>query len=171
MGAASPGRLTDVRQPQFRSPVARALAPVAAGLGFFALLALVMWGIAALMSGEQSQSTTLTPDRLQVGNIERWSDSIQTTGPVIFPGLGTTTGERTLVLNHTGTDPERGWVVYYAHPADRPDSCAVEQVVGTDTFVDCDGRTISVTELAPPTNGEFPVIEDRSMLYIDLGER
>lgn len=144
---------------------------MAAGLGFFALLALVMWAIAALMSGEQSQSTTLTPDRLQVGNIERWSESIQSSGPVIFPGLGTTTGERTLVLNHTGTNPERGWVVYYAHPADRSESCAVEQITGTDTFVDCDDRTISVEDLAPPVNGEFPVIEDRSTLYIDLGDR
>lgn len=165
------GRLAIVRQPQFRSPVARAFAPVGAGLAFFALLALVMWGIAALMSGEETQSTTLTPDRLQVGNIERWSESIQSTGPVIFPGLGTTSGERTLVLNHTGTNPERGWTVYYAFPADRSEACAVEQIVGTDTFTDCDGRIVSVEELAPPANGEYPVIEDRSTLYIDLGDR
>lgn len=156
-------------QPQFRSPVARAVAPVVAGLGFLGLLGLVLWGIAALMSGEQSQSTTFTPDRLRVGGIERWAESIAERGPVIFPGLGTTSGERTLVLDHTGTNPERGWTIYYAHPADRPDSCAVEQIVGTETFTDCDGRIIPVEDLAPPTNGEFPVIEDRSTLFIDLG--
>jgi hypothetical protein len=50
-------------------------------------------------------------------------------------------------------------------------SCAIEQIVGTDTFTDCDGRTISVEDLAPPTNGEYPVIEDRVALFIDLGER
>jgi hypothetical protein len=61
--------------------------------------------------------------------------------------------------------------VYYAFPADRDVSCAIEQIVGTDTFTDCDGRTISVEDLAPPTNGEYPVIEDRVALFIDLGER
>jgi hypothetical protein len=147
------------------------MAPVVAGLAFFGLLGFVLWGIAAVMSGEQSQSTTFTPDRLPVGNVQRWSESIKETGPVLFPGLGTTTGERTLVLNHTGTNPERGWSVYYAHPADRPPSCAIEQIIETDTFTDCDGRTISVVDLAPPANGEFPIIEDRTMLYIDLGER
>ena len=158
-------------QVELRSPLARAVAPVAAGLGFFTLLGLVMWGIASLMSGEQTQTTTFTPDRLPVGNVVRWAESIDTDGPVIFPGLGTTTGERTLVLDHEGTNPERGWVVYYAHPADRDPTCAVEQIVGTDQFTDCDGRTVSVTDLAPPANGEFPIIEDRTMLYIDLGER
>lgn len=160
-----------MRRVEFRSPLARAVAPVAAGLGFFIVLGLVMWGIAALMSGEETQTTTFTPDRLPVGNVVRWAESIDADGPVIFPGLGTTTGERTIVLDHEGTNPERGWVIYYAHPADRDSSCAVEQVIGTDQFTDCEGRTISVTDLAPPANGEFPIIEDRTMLYIDLGER
>ncbi len=160
-----------MRQPEFRSPAARAVAPVVAGLAFFGLLSLVLWGIAAVMSGEQSQSTTFTPDRLQVGNIQRWSESIDRDGPVLFPGLGTLSGERTLVLHHTGTNPERGWALYYAHPADRPPTCAVEQIVATDTFIDCQGRTIAVTDLAPPGNGEYPIIEDRTMLFIDLGER
>jgi hypothetical protein len=30
---------------------------------------------------------------------------------------------------------------------------------------------ISIEELAPPTNGEYPIIEDRQALFIDLGER
>ena len=160
-----------MRRVELRSPLARAVAPVAAGLGFFAALGLVMWAIAALMSGEETRTTTFTPDRLPVGNVVRWAESIDTDGPVLFPGLGTTTGERTIVLDHEGTNPERGWVVYYAYPADRDQSCAVEQIVGTDQFTDCDGRTISVADLAPPKNGEFPIIEDRTMLYIDLGNR
>lgn len=160
-----------MRQPQFRSPLARAAAPVVAGLAFFGFLGLVLWGFAAVLSGEQTQSTTFTPDRLPVGNVQRWSESINENGPVLFPGLGTTSGERTLVLDHTGTNPERGWAVYYAHPADRPPTCVVEQIIDTDRFIDCDGRTIAVTDLAPPANGEFPIIEDRTMLFIDFGER
>ena len=160
-----------VALPEFRSPVGRAVAPVLAGLGFFAVLGFIMWVIAALMAGEQAQTTTFTPDRLPIGNVDQWAESINTDGPVLFPGLGTSSGERTIVLDHNGTDSERGWVVYYAFPADRDASCAIEQVVGTDTFTDCEGRTISIEDLAPPSNGEYPVIEDRVKLYIDLGER
>jgi hypothetical protein len=117
------------------------------------------------------QTTTLTPDRLKVGDVQRWSKSIDEDGPVLFPGLGTTEGERTIVLDHEGDNPERGWIIRYAFPADRDASCAIEQVQGTDTFSDCEGRTISVSDLALPTGGEFPIIEDRTMLYIDLGDR
>ena len=165
------GQNRSVRRPELRSPLARAVTPVVAGFGFFAVLGLILWAAAALMAGEQSQSTTFTPDRLPVGNIKNWAASIDENGPVIFPGLGTTTGERTLVLDHNGTNVEKGWVVYYAYPADRDPDCAVEQVTGSSNFVDCEGRTIDVTELAPPTNGEYPIIEDRRNLFIDLGDR
>ena len=47
-------------------------------------------------------------------------------------------------------------------------SCVVEQVVGTSDFVDCDGRTIDVTELAPPDEGVFPTVEERTTLVIDV---
>ena len=156
---------------RLRSPLARAVVPVLAGLGFFLVLGLVLWAFAALMSGEQSQTSTFTPDRLPVGNVQRWAESIDDDGPVLFPGLGTTSGERTLVLDHNGENLEKGWVVYYAYPADRGPNCAVEQVTGLSNFVDCEGRTIDVTELAPPTNGEYPIIEDRRNLFIDLGDR
>lgn len=165
------GQTLVVALPEFRSPISRAVAPILAGIGFFVVLGFIMWGIAALMAGEQTQTTTFTPDRLPIGNVDQWAESIDTNGPVLFPGLGTTTGERTIVLDHNGTDSERGWVIYYAFPADRDATCAIQQVVGTDSFTDCDGRTISVEDLAPPTNGEYPIIEDRVALFIDLGER
>jgi hypothetical protein len=165
------GQNRGVRRPEPRSPLSRAVAPVAAGFGFFAVLGLILWAVAALMAGEQSQSTTFTPDRLPVGNIKNWAKSIDENGPVIFPGLGTTSGERTLVLDHNGENLEKGWVVYYAYPADRSPDCAVEQVTGTSSFTDCEGRTIDVSELAPPDNGEYPIIEDRRNLFIDLGDR
>ena len=92
---------------------------------------------------------------------------VEEDGPIIFPGLNTTTGERTLVLDHEGDDPTRGWRIYYAYPIDRPD-CPVEQVIGTREFVDCDGATIGVEDLSPPESGVFPVVENQRVLYIDL---
>ena len=47
-------------------------------------------------------------------------------------------------------------------------TCVVEQVPGTATFVDCDGRTIDVSQLAPPDAGVFPIVQDRTTLVIDL---
>lgn len=158
-------------RPTFRSPAGRAVRPVVAGIGFFGLFGLTLWGIASVLGGEQTLTTTFIPDRLPVGNVEYWAESVDTNGPVLFAGLGTTSGERTIVLDHNGTDPQRGWLIYYAYPADQDASCPIEQIKGTDTFTDCDGRTISIEELAPPTNGEYPIIEDRQALFIDLGER
>jgi hypothetical protein len=158
-------------RPTFRSPVGRAVRPVVAGIGFFGLFGLTLWGIASVLGGEQTLTTTFIPDRLPVGNVEYWAESVDTNGPVLFAGLGTTSGERTIVLDHNGPDAQRGWLIYYAYPADRDVSCPIEQVRGTNKFTDCDGRTISIEELAPPTNGEYPIIEDRQALFIDLGER
>ena len=124
-----------MRRPGLRSTTARAVAPVVAGIGFFAVLGLILFGIAAVMSGEQAQTTTFTPDRLQVGNVERWAETVETNGPVLFPGLGTTSGERTIVLDHNGSDPQRGWIVYYAYPADRDAPCAVVQLEGTENRI------------------------------------
>lgn len=160
-----------VRIPEFRSPAARAAAPVVAGLAFIGFLGLVLWGVAAVMSGEQVQTTNLTPDRLKIGDIRRWSTSIDEDGPVLFPGLGTTTGTRTIVLDHEGDNPESGWIIRYAFPADRDSTCVIEQIPRTDTFEDCEGRVITVADLALPTGGEFPIIEDRTTLFIDLGDR
>jgi hypothetical protein len=69
---------------------------------------------------------------------------------------------------HTGDSPADNWRVYWAYPADRDDSCVVEQVPGTSTFVDCDDREVDVTELSPPDAGVVPRVQDRTTLIIDL---
>ena len=94
------------------------------------------------------------------------ADEVAEDGPIVFAGLALDV-ERPLVLDHTGDDPTRGWVVYYAYPADRDASCAVDQIEGTADFVDCDGRTIDVSALAPPA-GVYPEVRDRRTLSIDL---
>jgi hypothetical protein len=151
-----------------RSPLARAVVPVLGGIAFFVVLGLVTWGIAAWISGGGADVTErLAPTRFEVGSAQNAARIVEEDGPIIFPGLNTTTGERTLVLDHEGDDPTRGWRVYYAYPDGRPD-CPVEQVVGTRTFIDCDGSEISVDELSPPESGVFPVVENQRVLSLDL---
>ena len=158
----------DRRPVQLKSPFARAVVPVLGGLAFFVVLALVMWGIAAWISrGGADVSDRLAPSRFEVGSAQSAAQIVEEDGPIIFPGLNTTTGERTLVLDHEGADPTRGWRIFYAYPIGRPD-CPVEQVIGTREFVDCDGATITVADLSPPDTGVFPVVENQRILYIDL---
>jgi hypothetical protein len=151
--------------PQLRSPVARAVVPVLAGIGFFAVLGLVLWGVAVLIARDPEQVTNLGDERFRVGSVEPIAEEIEEDGPLLFTGL--LSAERSLVLDHEGEDPLTGWSVYYAYPADRAPACPVTQIEGTDTFTDCEGRTIAVTDLAPPP-GVHPVVEDRKTLYIDL---
>ncbi len=153
---------------RLRSPFARAVVPVLGGIAFFVLLALVTWGIAAYISGGGADVTDrLAPSRLEVGSVQSAARIVEEDGPIIFAGLNTTTGERTLVLDHEGSDPTRGWRIFYAYPVGRPD-CPVEQVIGTREFIDCDGATITVADLSPPESGVFPVVENQRILFIDL---
>jgi hypothetical protein len=150
---------------RLRSPLARAVVPVLGGALLIALIMLATWGIAALV--KEHPSERLAPPTFTVGGVEGVADEIADRGPLLFPGLNTTTGERTLILDHRGDDPTRGWSVFWAYPADRDASCTVAQVEGTSTFTDCDGRRLDVSQLARPTNVR-PVVENRKTLSIDL---
>jgi hypothetical protein len=157
-----------VRPPRLRSPLARAVVPVLGGLAVLALIFLVTWSIAALMSHSGSDATSrLAPPTFPMGSVTARADSIAKDGPIVLADLHTTKGDRTLVVDHEGTDPTNGWRVYWGYPADRPSSCTVTQVRHTQTFVDCEGRKLDVTQLAKP-EGVHPTVIDGERLEIDL---
>jgi hypothetical protein len=152
---------------RLRSPLTRAVVPVVAGAAAIGLILLATWGIAALMTGGNTDLTErLAPSTFRVGDVEDVADEIDEDGPLLLAGLDTS-GERTLVLDHVGDDPTRGWRTYWAYPADRNASCAVSQGEGTGTFTDCEGRHLDVSDLAPPP-GVRPVVQDQRVLYLDL---
>jgi hypothetical protein len=154
-----------------RSPLQRALFPVLGGLLVLAAIFAATWGIAAWISGSDAETTSrLAPETLTVGGVERVAETIADDGPILFPGLNTTSGERTLVLDHEGDDPTRGWRVYLAHPATADASCAVTQVEGTRRFTDCDGDDVDVTELARPSDA-CPIVENRERVLLGLSTR
>lgn len=157
-----------------RSTLTRALLPNLGGLVVIGMIALMLWGIAAYISrSDAPTSDRLAPSTLRIGGVTSVADEIVDAGPILFPGLGTTQGDRTLVLDHTGDDPTVGWVVYYAYPAGGDPDCAVEQIRGADGdgtrgFIDCDGNELDVSELSPPPSGVNPVVENQRLLSIDL---
>jgi hypothetical protein len=157
------------RLPTFRSPVARALVPVLGGLVFFGVLFGVTWLLAELATDRAGESRTAQFGTFVVGNVEDIAESIAESGPVLYPDLRDATGERSIIIEHFGEDPAKGWQVYYAYPADRTAECLVTQVASTHQFQDCEGRVLDVTELAAPTDVR-PIVENRETLLIDLSE-
>jgi len=158
-----------VRQPQLRSPLARAVVPVLGGIGFFALVAMILWGIASLVSQNGSSATAnLASNVFRPGSVVRYAAIIDEDGPVLFPDLLGTDGDKTIVLDHDGANPMNGWNLYLGHPSDRPISCKVTQVQHTDQFTDCEGRTIAVEELARPALGIAPDVSADGILTLDL---
>ena len=156
-----------VRPPRLRSPLARAVVPVLGGIAVIGLIFGGTWLVAAFISRGGADSTErLAPPTFSAGSAEARADSVAEDGPILFPGLETISGERTLVLDHAGDDPLQGWRLYWAYPSDRDPSCHVTQIEGTTTFVDCEDREIDVSELARP-EGVFVEIDDEA-LTIDL---
>lgn len=148
------------------SPVGRALLPVVGGIVFFALLGLATWGIAGVLSDNPEQiEERLSASVFEVGSTEYLAGIIADDGPLMFQGLIGDTADRSIVLDHSGSDPEKGWRVRYAFPADRDDSCRVTQIRGTAQFTDCEDRTLGVDDLARPTTVR-PIVSD--VVVIDL---
>jgi hypothetical protein len=153
--------------PRLRSTFARAVVPVLGGITVLAAILAATYGLAAWISRDGVEtSSRLTPRTLPVGGVESVSETIAETGPILLPGLNTTSGERTLILDHAGEDPTRGWRLYLAHPEGEP-SCGVTQVPETSRLLDCDGDEIDIARLARPTDA-CPIVENRERVLIGL---
>lgn len=156
-----------MRRPRLRSPLARAVAPVLGGILFFAVLGVAMWGVAALVARNSDQAEEiLVPTYQDLGRTDTFAEAIAEDGPIVLPDL--VGDDRSIVLDHTGSDPQSGWAIYLAHPADRSAACPVAVVIGTRTFTDCEGRTIEVEDLALPPQGVQPIVSDDGLLTLDL---
>ena len=156
-----------MRTPRLRSPLARALVPVLGGVAFFAVFFGGLWLVALVINDRADQGTRIGSSVFEVGPVETLAESVAEDGPMLFPDLKSPDGTRSIVLDHTGSDPARGWQVYYGYPADRGPECLVEHVRETRDFTDCEGRTLPVEQLTPPDNVR-PIVENRKTLYIDL---
>jgi hypothetical protein len=102
-----------------------------------------------------------------VGPVDDIADIVKRDGPILYPDLRDTTYQRSIVVDHSGDEPSRGWQVYYAYPADRGPECLVTHIEGSRNFVDCEARTLPVEALHRPVDVR-PVVENRSSLLIDL---
>lgn len=143
--------------------------PILGGLAFFGVLGLFLWGMATFISRHSDQTASdFAPSTFDVGRTKSMAEIVAEGGPLIFPDLLRSNGRRTIVLDHTGEDPQKEWHIYMAYPADREAVCKVTQVKKTRTFTDCDGRTIQVDALASPPQGVSPLVSPDGLLSLDL---
>jgi hypothetical protein len=165
------GTLAGVQVPQLRSPLARAVVPVVAGIVFFALLGVVLWGIALWMS-RNAEDVRLGDPRFDVGRVDRVAASIEENGPLLYPDLKDPSGDRSIVIDHEGGTSLAGWNVYRLVPADGDgdgEVCLGEQVEQTRQFRDCDGRLIDVTQLAGADDVTVLIEDQRNLVLVFEG--
>ncbi|MBI4934471.1 MAG: hypothetical protein HY828_11365 [Actinobacteria bacterium] len=161
-----------MRRPQFQSTFARAVVPVAAGIAFFALAGLLLWGVAAFIAGNSDEtSQNLAPTVQELGSATLLADIIASDGPIVLQDL--IGNDSHVVLHHSGDDALQGWGVHLAHPVDRTFECTIEVVKGTQTFTDCEGRTLTVDDLATvPADVLGPIVNtDEGTITLDLTRR
>ena len=130
-----------MRRPRYRSPVARAVILVLAGVGFLVVLAGLLWIAASYIAGHSGQrSRSFAPSTFEVGRTTSIAATVSADGPLIFPDLLRASGQRSIVLDHTGDNPDQRWRIFLAYPADRDVNCKVVQVRHTPRTTEPESR-------------------------------
>ena len=123
---------------RLRSPLARAVVPV---LGGIVVLAADLPGHLGhrgvhLARGRRDDDAP-GPSRFEVGNIAA-ARVVAEDGPIVLPGLHTTSGDRTLVVDHGATTRPRAGACTGATPPIAMPSCPSSRS-SARAFTDCDG--------------------------------
>lgn len=164
------------------SPVARsqghagrALAVAAVGV---ALAVAVAFGV-AILANRGSVDVKLGDETFEGQDAEDAADQIAEGGPILYPDAAG--GDRDIVLQHLGDDPESGWLAFAARPGGAPRQCSIQWEAGASgdpadgvfRLLDgrgeasgaCDGQEF-------PANGEglpqYPVTVRDGRLDVDL---
>jgi len=153
-----------MQRPRLQSTLARAVVPVAGGIAFFALIALGLWGAAAVISSNSDQaSANLAPTTYEMGSATMIAEIIAEDGPIVLQDL--VGDDQNIVLSWV---EETGFAIHLAHPADREPNCPVVVIDAAPSFADCDGRTLTVDDLALPPRGVSPQVNAAGLLTLDL---
>ena len=156
-----------MRRIEFTSPFMRAVAPVVGGILGFAVLFGVTWILASMATDNRERNPETVAKTFEIGRVDDVAKLVSEGGPILYPDLRDSTGKRSIVIDHSGDDPAKGWQVYYAYPADRGETCLVEHIANSRDFKDCEGRTLRVEQLQLPLDVR-PIVENRRTLLIDL---
>ena len=156
-------------EPRLRSPVARAVVPVLAGILVILAVFGVLWLAAVLITRHSDQVQPRSGATVfEVGRVDKLADSVKQFGPILFPNLVGPAGKRPVGVAHEGTNDFDGWLVFSLRPAGNAADCLVALDRTTKDLVDCQGRTFAPGELPPADRVEVQVDRDKGTLSLDL---
>jgi hypothetical protein len=112
---------------RLRSPLARAVVPVLGGLAFLALLGLVLWGVAALVSHNAGPNDVhLGANEFVLKSLKAKATHIARDGPLLFPGLVGPAERQPIGIWHDGDITTSGWRVFSLVPAGGVPGCVLQ---------------------------------------------
>lgn len=144
------------------SHAGRALAVAIIGVGFtFAVLGLASIGL----SHQNSQDVHLG-DQTFGGSTERFASAIDKRGPLLFSDVSGRK-DRDLLVQHLGTNTNRGWYAFLAGVPGKPRDCTWQWQPSEHLFrAKCDHHRTAPADGAGLTR--FPVTVTKGHLDIDL---
>jgi len=145
--------------PKLKSPLARAVVPVAAGIAFFAALFGVTYLIAAVIS-DNTEGIRIGDREFEIGRADIAAERIAKYGPLLYADLKGTEGEQAIVVDHdpNAIDTE-GWSIYFAYLASSGPECLVAIDKDTQRLQDCDGNAVTSDQLQPAAPEAEIVVE------------
>lgn len=131
-----------------------------------AVLLLGLWGASVFTSRQDSFDVGLGDQTFQGGDAERLAAEIDERGPILYPDVSGG-GDRDIILQHLGDDPEEGWYAFRAQPVDKGRDCTWEWQEDEELF-----RARCDESLTAPADGDgleqFPVEVEDGKLDVDL---
>lgn len=144
-----------------RRPTTVVIAAVAVA-GILTAVVLLVVILGAVRGGRVELN--LGDDEFRAGDAESQAASIERNGPLLFPDVAG--GDRDIVVQHLGDDPEEGWLAFDARPPGASRDCFAQWDEGSGQFFDtCDGTVY-------PADGEglarHPVRVEDGEVIVDL---
>lgn len=131
-----------------------------------AVIVLLLWAASVFTSRQSSLDVGLGDQTFQGGDADRLAQEIDDRGPILYPDVSGA-GDRDLILQHLGRDPERRWYAFRAQPPDRDRTCTWRWEADEEQF-----RARCDRSLTAPADGEglerYPVEVVDGKLDVDL---
>lgn len=158
------------------SPVARSQAHAGRVLAVSAVAIAVALTAAfglAVLANRGSVDVRLGDDTFAGQDAEDAARQIADSGPILYPDAGS--GDRDIILQHLGDDPETGWLAFAARPPGTPRACTLQWQADDEVFrlLDPDGEQSGPCDgQEVPADGEgltqYPVTVRDGDLDVDL---
>ncbi len=130
------------------------------------VLAIALGLVTLALGSRNSTDLNIGDQTFQAGNAEKKAELIEKSGPILYADVSGRK-DRDMILQHIGTNPEKGWYAFLAAPIDQSRDCTWIWQADEELFrAKCD------ESLTAPADGkglpQFPVKVIDGQLDVDL---